>query len=116
MKLDKAISVNSVREEYIYVSEQRCKCGGMLKVVRQNLENFPFVHDILTTKCEKCSKTKKILFDIRSFFYKQAKDILLKEMKKCPYCGTMNELDAFRCKNEDCLEILPLIDKEKNEY
>ncbi len=32
---------------------------------------------------------------------------------KCPYCGTMNELDAFRCKNEDCLEILPPIDGEE---
>ncbi|MDD5567677.1 MAG: zinc ribbon domain-containing protein [Candidatus Omnitrophica bacterium] len=28
-------------------------------------------------------------------------------MKKCPKCGTLNNLDAFRCKNEDCSEILP---------
>ena len=27
-------------------------------------------------------------------------------MKKCPYCGTENKDDAFRCKNEDCLSIL----------
>ena len=28
-------------------------------------------------------------------------------MKRCPYCGTENKDDAFRCKNEDCTEILP---------
>jgi hypothetical protein len=28
-------------------------------------------------------------------------------MRKCPYCGTENKDEAFRCKNEDCSEILP---------
>jgi len=28
-------------------------------------------------------------------------------MKKCPYCGTENKDEAFRCKNEDCLSALP---------
>lgn len=76
---DNAISVNSVHEEYIYVSKQRCECGGMLEVVRQDFSFCPFEHDILTTECEKCSKTKEFPFDVRSFFDKQAEDILFKE-------------------------------------
>lgn len=28
-------------------------------------------------------------------------------MRKCPRCETENNDDAFRCKNEDCLDILP---------
>ena len=33
-------------------------------------------------------------------------------MRKCPSCGTKNNDDAFRCKNEDCLDILPQVTRE----
>jgi len=29
--------------------------------------------------------------------------------KKCPKCGTVNKLDAFRCKNESCTELFSSI-------
>jgi len=34
----------------------------------------------------------------------------MKKMRKCPYCGTENELSRFRCINEGCLSNLPPID------
>jgi len=34
-----------------------------------------------------------------------------KKTRECPYCGTINRLEAFRCEEENCLEILPVIDK-----
>jgi len=42
-----------------------------------------------------------------------------KKMRKCPYCGTQNELNRFRCVNEDCLSNLPplqisTVRKDKN--
>ena len=80
MQHKKPIPVNSVEEEYVYVSEQRCKCGGMLEVTSQEFSGFPFPRDTLITKCEECSKTKKFLFDVSSFFEKQAKDILFKKI------------------------------------
>jgi len=72
----KVISVNNVVEEYVYVSKQRCKCGGILQVKGQELNSFPLPHDILKVECEKCLKKKKFLFDVSSFFDKQARDIL----------------------------------------
>ncbi|MFZ2938374.1 MAG: sigma-70 family RNA polymerase sigma factor, partial [Candidatus Omnitrophota bacterium] len=49
------IIVNSVAEEYEFISKRRCVCGGALKVAKQSFKPVPFEHDILTTKCEKCS-------------------------------------------------------------
>jgi len=37
-------------------------------------------------------------------------------MKECPYCGTENKEGAFRCKNEDCCEILPKPKVENDSY
>ncbi|MFC1666375.1 hypothetical protein ACFL0P_00695 [Candidatus Omnitrophota bacterium] len=33
-------------------------------------------------------------------------------MRKCPYCGTNNELSRLKCINEDCLANLPPINEE----
>ena len=35
-------------------------------------------------------------------------------MKKCPRCGTENKNEAFRCKNENCLDILPQYESEES--
>ena len=32
-------------------------------------------------------------------------------IEPCPFCGTLNKTGAFRCKNEDCLEILPFVEE-----
>ena len=36
------------------------------------------------------------------------------DMRKCPRCGTPNAETAFRCKNEECLDILPAITQEES--
>jgi len=76
MKLSKAIKVSSVSEEYAYVYEQVCRCGGALEVIKQTFSDYPFKHDILTTECKKCRKKKNFVFDISNFFDKYTQDIL----------------------------------------
>lgn len=46
-----------------------------------------------------------IISDIKEYQLELGKSDV--KMKKCPYCGTENKDEAFRCKNDDCLEILP---------
>lgn len=80
MAIENPIVVNSVVEEYEYISKQRCECGGAFKVVRQSFEPVPFEHDTLTVKCETCSKRRKFVFDVSGFFDEQGKDILFKKI------------------------------------
>ncbi len=35
-------------------------------------------------------------------------------MRKCPYCGTENRHETFRCTNENCLSILPPLSEEES--
>ncbi|OIO34198.1 MAG: hypothetical protein AUJ70_01625 [Candidatus Omnitrophica bacterium CG1_02_40_15] len=74
------IIVHSVADEYEYISQQCCICGGELKVIRQSFKPVPFEQDTLITKCEICSKKKKFVFDISGFFNEQGKDILFKKV------------------------------------
>ena len=37
-------------------------------------------------------------------------------MKKCSYCRTENKDESFRCKNEDCLSILPQNQTDEKHY
>lgn len=78
-KHNNPIIVHSVAEEYEYISQQCCICGGALKVIRQSFKPVPFEQDTLATKCEKCSKKKKFVFDISGFFDEQGKDVLFKK-------------------------------------
>ena len=75
-----SIVVNSVTEEYEYISRQRCKCGGAFKVVRQSFDPIPFEHDTLTAKCTKCLKEMRFTFDVSRFFDKQRENILFKKV------------------------------------
>jgi len=47
VKLNSPIIVHSVAEEYEYISQQCCICGGALKTVKQSFEPIPFEHDII---------------------------------------------------------------------
>lgn len=80
-KHNNPIIVHSVAEEYEYISQQCCICGGALKVFRQSFKPVPFEHDTLTTKCEICSKRSKFVFDVSRFFDKQGEAILFKKVK-----------------------------------
>lgn len=79
MMSNNPIVVNSVAEEYEYISRQRCECGGAFKVIRQSFEPVPFEHDTLTAKCTKCLKETGFTFDVSRFFDKQGEDILFKK-------------------------------------
>lgn len=81
MMSNNSIVVNSVTEEYEYISRQRCKCGGAFKVLRQNFKPVPFEHDTLTVKCEKCAEETEFTFDVSNFFDKQGSDILFRKVR-----------------------------------
>ncbi len=76
MKFDNPIRVNNVAEEYDYVANQHCKCGGELEAVGQKFDEVPYPHDILFAKCEKCSAKRQFLFDVGSFFPRDYKGFL----------------------------------------
>jgi len=76
-----SIVVNSVAEEYEYISRQCCICGGTLRVIKQSFKPIPFQHDTLITKCEICSKRSKFVFNVSRFFDKQGEAILFKKVK-----------------------------------
>lgn len=80
MMSNNPIVVNSVAEEYEYISMQRCECGGAFKVVRQSFEPVPFEHGTLTAKCTKCLKETGFTFDVSRFFDKQGGSILFKKV------------------------------------
>lgn len=67
-----AITINSISEEYEYIRNQNCDCGGDFKNIMQKLifdENKnPF--DLLTVECKNCKKQVEFLFDCSSFFGK----------------------------------------------
>jgi hypothetical protein len=63
-----AIKVNSVPEEYAYLRQQRCSCGGTYHRDSQSLLQIDgLYYDELAISCEKCGRKDKLLFDINSF-------------------------------------------------
>ena len=74
--LKNTIVVNSVVEEYEYISKQHCKCGGCFERTAQAFFPVPVEHDILTVKCMKCGFEMDFVFDISSFYDKYTEEIL----------------------------------------
>lgn len=66
-----AIKVNSIPEEYAYIAQQRCPCGGSYKRDSQAvLKANGLMYDELSVSCAICGSKRKFLFDINSFFGK----------------------------------------------
>jgi len=66
---DKAIKVDSVAQEHLYVARQGCSCGGRLHPTGQALLEHKGRHyDLLKTRCQACGNRAEFLFDINSFF------------------------------------------------
>lgn len=66
---DEAIDVDSVAEEYEFISRQCCRCGGEFQLKRQRLLAHKDRHyDLIETQCEACHEPRDFLFDINSFF------------------------------------------------
>lgn len=66
------VKVNSIIEEYAYVANQRCTCGGKFERNAQALlmrDGKP--HDQLATSCTQCGTQRAFLFDISAFFGKR---------------------------------------------
>lgn len=64
-----AIQVNSVEEEYEWLGQQVCDCGGGYNKPQQALvQEGNKYYDVLTAECKNCSDTQKFYFDISSFF------------------------------------------------
>lgn len=68
---DEAISVDSVAEEYEFISRQRCSCSGRFQLKRQKLLVHEGSHyDLIEVQCEACWESYDFLFDISRFFGK----------------------------------------------
>ena len=66
---EKAIKVDSVAQEHLYVAQQGCSCGGRLRLTGQALlEHKGRLYDLLKTRCQVCGNHAEFLFDINSFF------------------------------------------------
>ncbi len=66
---EKAIKVDSVAQEYLYVSRLGCSCGGQLRSTGQTLLEHKGRHyDLLKTRCQACGNHTEFLFYISSFF------------------------------------------------
>ena len=64
-----AVKVGSVREEYEFLSRQRCPCGGSYRKESQELlERGEMHYDRLRVTCSQCGKSKSFVFDVNSFF------------------------------------------------
>ena len=69
--VSQAIRIDSVEEEYRYLSRQRCSCGGGLtRDAQALLEIDGKMYDQLSVSCGKCGNQQRLLFDINSFFGK----------------------------------------------
>lgn len=63
-----AIKVNSIPDEYEYLSQQRCSCGGIYNCDAQSeLGINGLYYDELEVSCAKCGRKKNFLFNINSF-------------------------------------------------
>lgn len=69
-----AVPVNSVSDEYAYISAHPCPtCGRRWKVRMQSLlQGAQGLHyDRLDVICSQCGNCKAFLFDVNSFFPRQ---------------------------------------------
>lgn len=72
---DTAILVHHVKQEYWYISKQKCPCGGQLKCGAQQLaEQDDVPVDVIQTECDQCGREEKFKFNIASFFGSSALD------------------------------------------
>ena len=63
------IKVNDISEEYKYMKENKCDCGGEFALIEQSLQfrGKVFV-DVHKAYCRECSINKEFIFDISSFY------------------------------------------------
>lgn len=77
-----AIKVNSIQEEYEYLSQQLCSCGGIYNCDAQSLLSINDIYyDELEVSCVKCGRKEKFLFNINSFHPMVSSKILYESVK-----------------------------------
>ncbi|MBI2251203.1 MAG: hypothetical protein HYU63_00295 [Armatimonadetes bacterium] len=69
MTKEEAIKVNSISEEYNYISRQKCKCTGEYDKVSQAVYPHELL-DQIKAVCKNCKAEKDFWFNISSFFGK----------------------------------------------
>jgi hypothetical protein len=71
---DEVIPVESVSDEYAYLSQNFCACGGSWDVVQRSSEHIPLLHalDHFSVKCSRCGSHRSLTFsvDTRSSSYR----------------------------------------------
>jgi hypothetical protein len=68
-KAEAPLPANCVEEEYLYVTMQRCKCGGTYEHDGQSLTKRGEINcDELRVRCKECGGKRVFLFDISAFF------------------------------------------------
>ena len=73
------IKVNDISEEYKYIKENKCDCGGEFGSIEQSLQFRDGVNvDVHKAFCNNCGANKEFVFDISSFF-KPFKSFIKKE-------------------------------------
>jgi hypothetical protein len=65
---DQLVKVHDVSQEYWYIGQNPCSCGGRLEREMQALEQRDGKPvDYLMTRCNMCGKSREFLFDISAF-------------------------------------------------
>ncbi len=68
-KAEVLLPANCVEEEYLYVTMQRCNCGGTYEHEKQSLvKRGDMPCDELHVHCKECGKKRTFVFDISAFF------------------------------------------------
>jgi hypothetical protein len=72
VKIENAMKVGSIKEEYEHIKEQRCDCGGSYERHSQALffDDDRIPHDQITVSCRSCGKKREFWFDCSEFFGK----------------------------------------------
>jgi len=67
--MNQNIIVHDVSQEYWYIKEQICSCGGQFEPQGQRLPvgNGKLVADLIKTVCNGCKRQKDFFFDISNF-------------------------------------------------
>ena len=72
------MKVDYISEEYQYIAQQRCTCGGTYKAIMQEAIEFLGPHDRLTAQCEKCLSQRQYWFTLSKAYNKRMDDIVKK--------------------------------------
>lgn len=68
-KAGEIFTVNNVAEEYAYVAQALCACGGRFQFARQMLQvRGGRYYDIVLARCPDCGATREFIFDIHRFY------------------------------------------------